>query len=317
MGTRTQNGSGSPALLHLLHDSGRQHAGEPDPREALAQQVQVFSLDQIRIIRSTNEYTEGPMVAPRPGSKPIAPQSSQHKTDRVPSLTSEQEQQRFNQRGPHHHHHTNSSRTALTRTTSTMSTGSRSSTRTSTSSTSSEQRLLGNASSDQIIRVQPKPSELKSEELKPVAAEERGKHVYRCEDCGKCKCEECTYPRVLPACWVCDKRCVCSAQNCVDYGTCVCCVKCLFYHCSNDDEDNCADNPCSCSQSNCCVRWSAMGLMSLFLPCLLCYLPAKGCLKLGQGCYDQVKRPGCRCKNTNTVCCKISKVPARNLEKPT
>ena len=164
--------------------------------------------------------------------------------------------------------------------------------------------------------MQPK-SELKPGELKPLSKEDVGLHAYKCEDCGKCKCKECTYPRPLPSDWICDKQCLCSAQNVIDYGTCVCCVKGLFYHCSNDDEDNCADNPCSCSQSHCCTRWSAMGVMSLFLPCLWCYLPAKGCLKLCQGCYDRVNRPGCRCKNSNTVCCKVPTVPPRNFEKPT
>ncbi|KAB0402980.1 hypothetical protein E2I00_014122 [Balaenoptera physalus] len=204
---------------------------------------------------------------------------------------------------------------------STVSSGSRSSTRTSTSSISSEQRLLGSSFSsgpvaDGIIRVQPK-SELQPGELKPLSKEDLGLHAYRCEDCGKCKCKECTYPRPLPSDWICHEQCLCSAQNVIDYGTCVCCVKGLFYHCSNDDEDNCADSPCSCSQSHCCARWSAMGVMSLFLPCLWCYLPAKGCLKLCQGCYDRVNRPGCRCKNSNTVCCKVPTVPPRNFEKPT
>ncbi|XP_072114851.1 protein sprouty homolog 2 [Mobula birostris] len=321
MDTRTQNGSGSPALLQLLRDSGRQHM-EPDPRGVQPQQVQVLSLDQIRIIRATNEYTEGPTVAPRPGSKSVYRPSSQHKNDRMSGLTSDQDHQRLNTRSQHHHAHS-SLRAPLIRSTSTVSTGSRSSTRTSTSSTSSDQRLLGPASSlppghvsDRIIRVQPKP-EFKSDELKPLEREEFGKHIYRCEDCGKCKCEECTCPRTLPSCWFCDKRCLCSAQNTVEYGTCVCFVKCVFYHCSNyDEEDNCADNPCSCSQSHCCVRWSAMGLMSLLMPCLWCYLPAKGCLKLCQGCYDRVNRPGCRCRNSNTVCCKVPSLPPRNLEKP-
>ncbi|KAJ8407087.1 hypothetical protein AAFF_G00287630 [Aldrovandia affinis] len=305
METRTQNGGGSPGLLRALHDSGR-HAGDSDPREASGQQVQVLSLDQIRIIRSTNEYTEGPMVAPRPGGKQVtAFPPSQQKTEPAQGPTIEQEQQRLAQRGPshHHHHHVHTSPTAFTRSVSTMSTGSRSSTRTSASSASSEQRLLENPPSERIIRAQPKPPDAKAEELKPFA-EELAKHTYRCEDCGKCRCEECTCPRALPSCWVCGRRCVCSAQNLLDYGTCVCCVKCLFYHCSSDDEDVCADKPCSCGQSHCCVRWSAMGVLSVFLPCLLCYLPAKGCLRLSQCCYDRVKRPGCRCKNANVVHCK-------------
>uniref|UniRef100_A0A7M4FKI0 Protein sprouty homolog 2 n=1 Tax=Crocodylus porosus TaxID=8502 RepID=A0A7M4FKI0_CROPO len=283
METRAQNGSGSQSLL------------------------------QIRAIRNTNEYTEGPTVAPRLGVKPSPRPAAQQKNERLHGLS---EHRHF--RIQHLQIHT-SPRAPLSRSISTVSTGSRSSTRTSTSSISSEHRLLGSSSgpvADGIIRVQPK-SELKSSELKPLSKEDLGMHTYRCEDCGKCKCKECTYPRTLPSCWICDKQCLCSAQNVVDYGTCVCCVKGLFYHCSNDDEDNCADNPCSCSQSHCCTRWSAMGVVSLFLPCLWCYLPAKGCLKLCQGCYDRVNRPGCRCKHSNTVCCKVPNIPPRNFEKST
>ncbi|XP_004680131.1 PREDICTED: protein sprouty homolog 2 [Condylura cristata] len=315
MEARAQSGGGSQPLLQAPRDSGRQR-GEPDPREALTQQVHVLSLDQIRAIRNTNEYTEGPTVVPRPGLKPAPRPSTQHKHERLHGLPEHRQPPRLQHSQVH-----SSARAPLSRSISTVSSGSRGSTRTSTSSSSSEQRLLGSSFSsgpvaDGIIRVQPK-SELKPGELKPLSKEDLGLHAYRCEDCGKCKCKECTYPRPLPSDWICDKQCLCSAQNVIDYGTCVCCVKGLFYHCSNDDEDNCADNPCSCSQSHCCTRWSAMGVMSLFLPCLWCYLPAKGCLKLCQGCYDRVNRPGCRCKNSNTVCCKVPTVPPRNFEKPT
>ncbi|XP_010144503.1 PREDICTED: protein sprouty homolog 2 [Buceros rhinoceros silvestris] len=313
METRTQHSSGSQALIQARRDSGRPH-GEPDLRDVLMHQVHVLSLDQIRAIRNTNEYTEGPTVAPRPGVKSAPRLANQPKNERPHGLP---EHRPFN-RNQHTQTHA-SPRAPLSRSISTVSTGSRSSTRTSTSSNSSEQRLLGSSSgpvADGIVRMQPK-SELKSSELKPLSKEDLGAHSYRCEDCGKCKCKECTYPRSLPSCWICDKQCLCSAQNVVDYGTCVCCVKGLFYHCSNDDEDNCADNPCSCSQSHCCTRWSAMGVVSLFLPCLWCYLPATGCLKLCQGCYDRVNRPGCRCKHSNTVCCKVPSVPTRNFEKPT
>ena len=69
MEARAQSGSGSQPLLQAPRDSGRQ-LGEPDPRDALPQQVHVLSLDQIRAIRNTNEYTEGPTVLPRAGLKP-------------------------------------------------------------------------------------------------------------------------------------------------------------------------------------------------------------------------------------------------------
>lgn len=315
METIIQNGSGSQALPQPWRDNGRSR-GDVNTREIVNQQAHVLSLDQIRAIRNANEYTEGPTVAPRPWIKPAPCHATQHKNERIHVVT---EQRQFN-RSSHPPMH--SSREPLSRSISTVSNGSRSSTRTSTSSSSSEQRLLGPSYqsaglvTDRIIRMQPK-SETKPEELKPFGKEDLGLHAYRCEDCGKCKCQECTYPRTLPSCWICDKQCLCSAQEVVDYGTCVCLVKCLFYHCSNDDEDNCADNPCSCSQAHCCTRWSAIGLMSVFLPCLWCYLPAKGCLKLCQGCYDRAKRPGCRCERSNTVCCKVPPLQPRNLEKPT
>ncbi|XP_068702520.1 sprouty-related, EVH1 domain-containing protein 3-like isoform X1 [Montipora foliosa] len=68
-----------------------------------------------------------------------------------------------------------------------------------------------------------------------------------------------------------------------DYGdlldccTCMCCVKALFYHCTHDsdDESTLAEHPCSCKgpAPECVGRWGIMGLVSIFLPCLLCYLP--------------------------------------------
>ncbi|XP_069495386.1 LOW QUALITY PROTEIN: protein sprouty homolog 2 [Ambystoma mexicanum] len=315
MEARAHHGaSGAQPLLQTRRDPGRQH-GDADPRDFLAQQVHVLSLDQIRAIRSTNEYTEGPTVAPRPGPKPAPRTATQHKTEHHQGPGEQRPHGRSQQPPPPH------TRASLSRSTSTGSSGSRGSTRTtSTSSASSEQRLLGSFSSsgflaEQVVRAQPK-GELKADLLKPLSRPDLGAHAYRCEDCGKCKCRECTCPRSLPSCWICDKQCLCSAQSVLDYGTCVCCVKGLFYHCSTDDEDDCFDKPCSCSQAHCCARWSAMGALSLLLPCLCCYLPGKGCLKLFQGCHDRLNRPGCRCKHSNTVCCKAPSVPPRTLKSP-
>nr|XP_056715893.1 protein sprouty homolog 4 [Euleptes europaea] len=185
----------------------------------------------------------------------------------------------------------------------------------SSSSTSSDQRLLdhmapapvADQSSPRAVRIQPKVINCKPLDLKGPTSLELDKHFLLCEACGKCKCKECALPRTLPSCWVCNQECLCSAQNLVNYSTCMCLVKGVFYHCTNeDDEGSCADHPCSCSHSNCCARWSFMSALSLFLPCLLCYLPATGCVKLSQRCYDRVSRPGCRCKNTNSVICKTS-----------
>lgn len=142
-------------------------------------------------------------------------------------------------------------------------------------------------------------------------------HQFICERCGKCKCSECTAPRSLPSCLACHGQCLCSAESALEHGTCMCLVKGIFYHCSNDDEgDSCADQPCSLSRSHCCSRFLCMGLMSVLFPCLLCYPPVKGCLKACQGCYDRVHRPGCRCKNSNTVYCKLESWGPQSQEKP-
>ncbi|XP_048094054.1 protein sprouty homolog 4 [Alosa alosa] len=126
------------------------------------------------------------------------------------------------------------------------------------------------------------------------------KHLLLCERCGKCRCTECTLPRALPSCWVCHQACLCSAQSLVDAATCMCLVKGVFYHCAEDEDDgdegSCADRPCSCGPAHRCARWSFMAALSMALPCLLCYLPAVGCAKLSQKCYDGARRPGCRCK---------------------
>ncbi len=320
--------AGSPDTPDTPHDEGRPqprppqtHDGPPDPgltNGLSPNTLAVLSLDQIRITWSSNEYTEGPTVAQRsPASQP-----RQQKSDLVTSpgsRTSGQQETReeepYNLRNLHsltQYGNTNtsiSSREGVLR--SSSAEDSQSSIRTSVGSTSSGQRLL----SSQIIRTQPKRAELNSEELKPLNDESRavvavpgsgspkyqGIHSDKCEDCGRCCCSECSRPRVLPSCWMCGRRCVCSVQSAVEYGTCVCCVKGLFYHCSSDDEDTCADKPFSCTQAHCCVRWTTVSLLSLLFPCLLCYLPAKGCVAACQCCYDRATRPGCRCKNANPI----------------
>uniref|UniRef100_A0A8C5L7C5 Protein sprouty homolog 1 n=1 Tax=Jaculus jaculus TaxID=51337 RepID=A0A8C5L7C5_JACJA len=279
------------------------------------QPAAILSLDQIKAIRGSNEYTEGPSVVKRPALR-TAPRpekqerthetipanvnhSSEHRPSRLPSSA----------RGP-----------VLSRSTSTGSAASSG----SNSSASSDQGLLGRSPptrlvpshrSDRAIWTQPK--QLLADDLKGSLKEDPTQHKFICEQCGKCKCEECTAPRTLPSCLACNRQCLCSAESMVEYGTCMCLVKGLFYHCSNDDEgDSYSDNPCSCSQSHCCSRYLCIGAMSVCLPCLLCYPPAKGCLKLCRGCYDWTHRPGCRCKNSNTVYCKLESWPSRGQGKP-
>ncbi|KAK7893638.1 hypothetical protein WMY93_022790 [Mugilogobius chulae] len=253
------------------HDPGRVPPRPPDTRDVPEQsrQLPVLSLDQIRVTGSSNEYTDGPTA---PGPQTIEnPEERHHNLRNLQSSISSSSEEAHSPRS-------------------------------SSSSPSSGHRLLGQS---EIIRIQPKRVEQSSEELKPltvlsgsVSHNGQHKHWDRCEECGRCRCAECVRPRVLPSCWMCGRRCMCSAHSAVEYCTCVCCIKGLFYHCSSDDEDTCADKPFSCSQPHCCARWSAVSLLALLFPCLLCYLPARACVSACQSCYDRASRPGCRCKNS-------------------
>ncbi|XP_068188158.1 protein sprouty homolog 3 [Antennarius striatus] len=268
------------------------------------QQVPVLSLDQIRIIRANNDYVERP-VALEPASQSGFFYAHD---DRYPhGVYSHRPQPSFQSgmpRSQSQQQHAHWSR--LSRSSTVSSSMSR-------TSAASDQRLLAGLTpshSGSVVRSQPKG------ELKPDVSLDKGltddevdlgRHAFICEGCGRCKCQECCAPRRLPSCWACGQRCLCSAESAMEYGTCLCCVKGLFYHCSaQDDEDNCADRPCSCASAHACARWGSMGLLSLCLPCLCCYPPARLCLALCQRAHDRATRPGCRCSNTNTVCRKIS-----------
>ncbi|XP_021698821.1 protein sprouty [Aedes aegypti] len=127
-----------------------------------------------------------------------------------------------------------------------------------------------------------------------------------CPQCKKCRCEECQRPRQLPSRWLCDKTCLCSAETIIDYASCLCCVKALFYHCSKDheleresDTVSCADDPCSCVPHKRTTRWGCLAALSLPLPCLLCYWPMRGCVAICAKCYAKHSRHGCRCQSQN------------------
>lgn len=70
-------------------------------------------------------------------------------------------------------------------------------------------------------------------------------------------------------------------QQGVDCFTCMCCVKALFYHGTKDCplERDWGDEPCSCEVpgKECVVRWGILGMLSVFMPCLVCYPICKGC----------------------------------------
>jgi len=92
----------------------------------------------------------------------------------------------------------------------------------------------------------------------------------------------------------------------LDCCTCMCCVKALFYHCTKDskDEGKVAEHPCSCKGPvrECVGRWGTMGLISVFLPCLLCYLPFEVCLR----CHD------CITRRRNAESSKPGRLPAKD-----
>lgn len=260
------------------------------PHSRLQHPLTILPIDQMKTSHVENDYIDNPSLAPTLGPK--------RTRGGVPELAPTPA--RCDQDVTHHW----------------ISFSGRPSSVSSSSSTSSDQRLLDHMApppvaeqaSPRAVRLQPKVVHCKPLDLKgPAAPPELDKHFLLCEACGKCKCKECAAPRTLPSCWVCNQECLCSAQTLVNYGTCMCLVQGIFYHCTNeDDEGSCADHPCSCSRSNCCARWSFMGALSLVLPCLLCYLPATGCVKLAQHGYDRLRRPGCRCKHTNSVICKAA-----------
>lgn len=141
--------------------------------------------------------------------------------------------------------------------------------------------------------------------LAPTAAS-RGSSIL-CAECGRCRCASCREPRPLPSRWLCDDACFCSAETTVDYATCLCCVKGLFYHCGSAGDEGgvwCADDPCSCAGggsaggagSRRCARWSCLALASVALPCLLCYWPLRGLVRATELCYARYCDDGCRCE---------------------
>ncbi|XP_026468047.1 protein sprouty isoform X2 [Ctenocephalides felis] len=127
-----------------------------------------------------------------------------------------------------------------------------------------------------------------------------------CPACGRCRCEQCAAPRPLPQAWLCGDSCLCSAETVIDYVTCLCCVKALYYHCAKDreldrdgDGTTCADAPCSCVPHRRVARWGCMVALASVLPCLCLYWPFRGCQSLCAAAYARhSRRRGCRCRST-------------------
>ncbi|XP_067646030.1 protein sprouty [Eurosta solidaginis] len=129
-----------------------------------------------------------------------------------------------------------------------------------------------------------------------------------CPRCGHCRCEQCQSPPHLPQTWLCNKTCLCSAESVIDYVSCLCCAKALFYHCARDNDMDCddgsstpcVDNPCSCGPYKRTQRWGWLGALSLVLPCLWLYWPMRGCVSFCEKCYGRFVGRGCRCQQTDS-----------------
>lgn len=126
-----------------------------------------------------------------------------------------------------------------------------------------------------------------------------------CSHCHRCKCQACVSgSHQLPRTWLCHQRCECSPERTLEICSCLCAVRCLFYHCLNDDDENMhdsgatsADEPCGCcDQPHCCLRWTAISALAICMPCLCFYWPLRGVLSVCEKCYGQChNRRGCRC----------------------
>ncbi|XP_073998802.1 protein sprouty homolog 3-like [Rhodnius prolixus] len=114
-----------------------------------------------------------------------------------------------------------------------------------------------------------------------------------CAECGKCRCDSCRSPRSPPSAWLCSDLCYCSVDSCVDYASCLCCVKGAMYHCG--EEPGWADDPCSCSGAGWGPRWACLSIASLILPCLWCYCPLRSAADACSRGYAACTHRGCTC----------------------
>jgi len=142
-----------------------------------------------------------------------------------------------------------------------------------------------------------------------------------CGECGKCRCASCRSARKLPSTWMCDNKCECSLESCVDTLSCMCIVKAGLYHCgefvsrgeADTHEQEWVDHPCSCSSNNWLARWSCLCVCSLFLPCLWCYPLLKGTSLLVERAYQAATRHGCTCSDENSTSTALRRNIGLNL----
>lgn len=76
-----------------------------------------------------------------------------------------------------------------------------------------------------------------------------------------------------------------NVDKCIEVVTCVWCTRALIYHCMSDADGE-FGHPCVCdtSDESNCKKWTALSILSLFVPCLWCYWPLKACHMCGVSC---------------------------------
>lgn len=102
----------------------------------------------------------------------------------------------------------------------------------------------------------------------------------KCCNCKNCKLE--FFQNQIGEDW--ENRC----NDIIEVCSCVCCTRAIFYHCgktARDDGYDCSTYPCACCEKpDCLRRWTCMTVMSAFLPCMCCYWPSKGVVKMCSLC---------------------------------
>ena len=112
---------------------------------------------------------------------------------------------------------------------------------------------------------------------------------------GRC-CRHCKRRR--PVEYLCGQNCFKSSDTCVNTSSCLCLVKCIFYHWGPDeiadDDNSCSEAPCSCApSSHRLARWWCLIPLSLCLPCLFCYWPLRGIVAALKCCFTRYTDCNC------------------------
>ncbi|KAI0207996.1 hypothetical protein LSAT2_007329 [Lamellibrachia satsuma] len=75
------------------------------------------------------------------------------------------------------------------------------------------------------------------------------------------------------------------ATCCIEKVSCIWCAETMLYHCMADVDGE-YGHPCICDSSddNNCKKWTALTILSFFVPCLWCYWPLTACHRCGVVC---------------------------------